>query len=179
MWPKRKKKERENHSFHTFPIGSLISSGFPFCFDSRILYINLECNINIKHLRPNCFHQKLPKEPTNRVNIARESFILTGCITSTACYSVPKQLQLKSSPTKHLLTVTPQLKTEFVYMCKNMSLAEGCQTICLKATEQHRHPGYIQQFHDSLKIYQILGKNKEKCGQQPFESVNHSQITCL
>lgn len=99
--PKRKK---ENHSFHAFPNSSLISSDFPFCF---ILCRNLEFNISIKDLRPNCFLYKLPKEPINRANVDRPSFILTGCLTSVPWDSVQGNYEVRSSPTKNILTVTP------------------------------------------------------------------------
>lgn len=72
------------------PISNLIASGFPFCFDFGMLYRNLEFNINIKDLKPKCLRYILPKEPINRVNVNRASFILTGCMTSVTWDSVPR-----------------------------------------------------------------------------------------
>lgn len=98
------KKKKENPLFHAIPNSSLISSDFPFCF---ILCRNLEFNISIKDLKPNCFLYKLPKEPNNRVNVDRASFILTRCITSVTWDSVQGNDKVRCSPTKNILTVTP------------------------------------------------------------------------
>lgn len=100
----KEKKKKENPLFHAFPNSSLISSDFPFCF---ILCRNLEFNISIKDVKPNCFLYKLPKEPNNRVNVHRASFILTGCITFVTWDSVQGNDKVRHSPTKNILTATP------------------------------------------------------------------------